>query len=90
MATSLKLTDELRHKIRHIAGLKNRTAHWVMCEAIRNYTEREIARENFKQEALESWEHYQETKLHLTSNEVQDWLSTWGTDSEQKAPKCHE
>lgn len=90
MATSLKLTDELRNKVQHIAGLKNRTAHWIMCEAIRNYTETELAKESFKQEALSSWENYQETKLHLTGDEVQNWLSTWGTDNEQETPKCHE
>jgi predicted transcriptional regulator len=61
-----------------------------MCEAIRNYIDREIVKENFKKEALESWENYQETKLHLTANEVQDWLDSWGTEKEQKAPKCHE
>lgn len=90
MATSLKLTDELKHKVQHIAELKNRTAHWIMCEAIRNYADKELAIENFKNEALASWENYQETKLHLTGSEVQDWLSTWGTENEQQAPQCHE
>ncbi|HRG62133.1 MAG TPA: hypothetical protein PLP75_03825 [Burkholderiales bacterium] len=49
-----------------------------MCEAIRNYIEKETVQENFKQEALKSWENYQETGLHLISKEVQDWLSSWG------------
>lgn len=90
MATLLKLNDELKDKVQHLAELKNRTAHWIMCEAIRSYIDKEVSKENFKKEALESWENYQETKLHLTGNEVLDWLNSWGTENEQKAPKCHE
>ncbi len=90
MATSLKLSEELKSKVQHLATLKNRTAHWVMCEAIRNYIEKETAQEDFKHEALKSWENYQETGLHLTGKEVQDWLSRWGTDKETAVPECHE
>lgn len=90
MATSLKLNEELKVKVQHLAALKNRTAHWIMCEAIRNYIDKETTQEHFKQEALQSWENYQETNLHLTGEEAQDWLSTWGTDKEVEMPKCHE
>lgn len=47
-------------------------------------------REGFKQEALASWVAYQETGRHLSGREVRDWLKTWGTESEQAAPQCHE
>ena len=90
MVSSLKLNNELKLKIQHVADLKQRTAHWIMCEAIRIYVEKEQAREAFKQEALDSWEHYQETGLHVTGEELKTWLSTWGTENEQEAPECHE
>ena len=61
-----------------------------MCEAIRDYVEREEAREGFKQEALTSWKAYQETGQHLTGQEVRGWLNTWGTEGESEVPKCHE
>ena len=89
MATSVKLDDELKGRIQHLADLRHRSAHWIMCEAIRDYVEREEARESFKQEALASWKAYQETGQHLTGPEVRDWLNTWGTDKETKIPKCH-
>ncbi len=50
----------------------------IMVKAKRQYVEGEDARENFKQEALASWQHYQETGQHLTCREVKDWLKTWG------------
>ena len=90
MATSVKLNEDLKKRVQHLTDVKQRSAHWVMREAIRDYVEREEARENFKQEALASWKAYQETGRHLTGQEVSDWLNTWGTDKETSAPKCHE
>ncbi len=90
MATSVKLDDDLKSRIQHLADLRHRSSHWIMCEAIRDYVEREEARESFKQEALASWTAFQETGLHLTGQEVRDWLKTWGTDKEAEIPACHE
>ncbi len=90
MATSVKLDDGLKSRIQRLADIRHRSAHWIMREAIRDYVEREEARESFKQEALASWTAYQETGRHLTGHEVRDWLKTWGTDKEIQIPECHE
>ena len=90
MATSVKLDDELKKRIQHLAEARQRSAHWIMREAIRDYVEREEARESFKQESLASWTAYQETGQHLTGQEARDWLDTWGTDKETEVPECHE
>ena len=90
MATSIKLDNELKNRIKRLADTWQRSPHWIMCEAIREYVEREELREHFKQEALASWVAYQETGRHLTGQEVRDWLDTWGTDKETEVPQCHE
>jgi predicted transcriptional regulator len=90
MATSVKLDDDLKSRIQHLADARHRSAHWIMREAIRDYVEREEAREGFKQEALASWTVYKETGRHLTGQEVRNWLKTWGTDEEKEIPSCHE
>jgi len=90
MATSVKLDNELKNRIKHLAETKHRSAHWIMREAIKDYVEREEARESFKQEALASWTAYRETGKHLTGQQVRDWLKTWGTDKETEIPECHE
>ena len=90
MATSVKLDDDLKDRIQQLADIRHRSAHWIMREAIRNYVEREEARESFKQEALASWTAYQETGQHLTGQEARDWLNSWGTDEETTLPQCHE
>jgi len=90
MAASVKIDDDLKHRIQQLADLQQRSAHWIMREAIREYVEREEARERFKQEALAAWVAYQETGQHLTGGEVRAWLQTWGTDQESEIPPCHE
>ncbi len=90
MATSIKLDDNLKNRIQHLAEIRHRSAHWVMREAIRDYVDREEAKESFKQEALDSWTAYQETGRHLTAQEVRSWLNNWGTADEKEIPPCHE
>ncbi len=90
MATSIKIDDELKDRIQRLAGLRQRSAHWIMREAIAQYVEREEARETFKQEALAAWAAYQETGRHVTGQEVRSWLNTWGTEAETELPDCHD
>ena len=90
MATSLKIDDALKERVQQLAGLRQRSSHWIMREAITQYVEREEARERIRQEALASWTAYQETGRHLTGEEVRSWLKTWGTEAEAEIPECHE
>lgn len=90
MATSVKLDAELTDRLKRLAGQRQRSPHALMREAIRQYVEREEARESFKEEALASWTAFQETGRHLTGDELRDWLKTWGSDAETEAPDCHE
>ena len=90
MATSVKLDDAMLDRVRNLAGLRERTPHWIMREAICQYVEREEVRESFEREALASWTAYQETGRHLSGGEIRSWLETWGTDLEVELPECHE
>ena len=89
MATSVKLDDDLKNRIQHLADVRHRSAHWIMREAIRGYVEREEKRETFKQDALRAWEAYQENGLHLTLEEANDWLAKLETGEDAELPKCH-
>ncbi|NCO53116.1 MAG: ribbon-helix-helix protein, CopG family [Deltaproteobacteria bacterium] len=80
MATSVKLDDDLKSRIQHLADARHRSAHWIM---------REEAQESFKQEALASWTAYKETGRHLAGQEIRNWLKTWGTDEEKEIPPYH-
>lgn len=86
---AVKLDSEMYDRIKRLAETRQRTAHWMMRDAIEQYVDREEQREAFRQEALKAWEDYQETGLHVTAKEVTDWLETWGTENEAPAPICH-
>lgn len=87
--TSIKLDDGLKGRVQHLADARRRSAHWLMREAIEQYVEREERREAFRQDTLRAWEDYQATGLHATTDEVEKWLASWGTDDELPAPICH-
>ena len=86
---SVKLDQETRARLEHLAESQRRSAHWIMREAIQQYLEREEKRQAIRQEALNAWQEYQETGLHVTGDEVSAWLDTWGDENEKAAPVCH-
>ena len=89
MATSVKLDEDLKCRVQRLAGVRHRSAHWIMREAIRDYVEREEKREAFKQGALNAWGVYQGNKLHLTQAEADAWLAKLEEGDNREAPKCH-
>lgn len=89
MAASVKIDDDLKVRVQQLADARRRSAHWIMREAIQQYVDREEARDSFRAEAVASWESFQETGLHLTGQEIRDWLQDWGTDSEAGMPDSH-
>ena len=86
MATSVKIDEALKGRVELLAKQRDRSAHWIMREAIKQYVEREELRESFHQEALASWAAYQEDGRHLTGEELVDWLEQ-GAD--RRMPDCH-
>ncbi len=86
---SVKLDADTRARIETLAGSRQRTAHWLMREAITQYVEREEKRAALRQDVLAAWQEYQETGLHVTGAEVDAWLTGWGTDAELPAPDLH-
>ena len=89
MIVSVKLDEALKGRVRDLAVSQRRSAHWIMREAIRQYVEREEAREGFHAEAHAAWAEYQRTGQHLTGAETRGWLRDWGTEEGPDAPPCH-
>ena len=87
---AIEIDPDIKERVRRLAEARERTPHWLMREAIHQYVEGEEKREAFRQDAPKAWQEYQETGLHLTGEEVEAWLATWGTDNELPAPACHQ
>jgi len=89
MATSVKLDEDLKTRIQHLAEARHRSSHWIMREAIREYVEREENIERVKQDALNTWQAYQANGLHLTLEEADAWLEKLEAGEDAELPPCH-
>jgi len=88
-ATSVKLDDELKDRIQHLAESRRRSAHWIMREAITQYVEREEKREAYLRDAQNAWDEFQRTGLHLTMEEADEWLAQLAAGNDVEPPECH-
>ncbi|MGY4015840.1 CopG family ribbon-helix-helix protein [Aeromonas molluscorum] len=87
---SIKLDADIQERIKRLATSRERSAHWLMREAISQYVEREELRETFQRDTLEAWQEFQETGRYATAQDVDQWLTSWGTDAEGAPPACHQ
>jgi predicted transcriptional regulator len=90
MPTSIKLDAELKDRLGHLAKRRQRSAHWLMREAIREYVEHEENREALRRDAIQAWNDYQTAGQHLTLEEADAWLAKLEAGQEVTPPECHD
>ncbi|MEW6292720.1 MAG: ribbon-helix-helix protein, CopG family [Pseudomonadota bacterium] len=86
---AVRLADPLKARMRALAEQRRRPMHWLMREAIEQYVTREELREAFRQEALDAWNHYQTTGLHVTGAEADAWLAELEAGNDAEPPRAH-
>lgn len=89
-ATSIKLDDQMKDRVRNLAEARRRSPHWVMREAIAQYIDREEKREVAKQDALRAWDEFRRTGLHATFEEAELWLAKLEAGEDADPPECHD
>jgi predicted transcriptional regulator len=87
--TSVKLDSEIKDRVQRLASARQRSAHWLMREAIEQYVEREEQRQQMRQDALAAWAEYQATGLHVTAEEADAWLAKLEAGDDVDPPTCH-
>lgn len=83
---AVKLDPALRERLKALGETKNRSAHWLMCEAIKRYVEAEESAERAKREALERLALFDATGEYVAHEDVDAWLRSWGSANEKPAP----
>ena len=86
---SIRLGAEKKDQLAWIAEKKDRSVHFLLCQAVSDYIESETKRLEFYEEALQASKHYAETGLHTTHEEMTAWIESLGTDNELTPPVCH-
>ncbi len=86
---SLRVDAQLRERLGVLAQQSKRSAHALALEAIERYVSESEATSAWNAQVNSSWQHYQETGLHATGDEVTRWIASWGSESELAAPVAH-
>jgi predicted transcriptional regulator len=83
----VKLDDETRTRLKNLGAARQRSAHWIMREAIRAYLDKEEEAEKRNQEADDAWEDYKQSGLGVDNDAMAAWFDSWGTDKETQCPE---
>lgn len=88
-ATTIKLPSRTKERIQALAGVRKRSAHSLMLEALESYIDREEKREAWRQEGLRAYNEYLATGLHVTGEEADAWLARLEAGEDAGTPECH-
>ena len=86
---SIKLEAEQKRSLARIAKEKDRSVHFLLCQAVKEFIEREQVKTDFYETAKAAAEHYRATGLHATHQELKAWAESLGSNNEITPPTCH-
>lgn len=87
--TTIKIDADTKERMQRLAEARQRTPHWLILDAIRQYVDREEKREAFRQDCIRAWDDYQATGLHVTQDEADVWLGKLEAGQDLEPPACH-
>ncbi len=86
---SIKLEADQKDLLTQIAKEKDRSVHYLLLQAVKEYIEREQARMSFYEDGRKAVEHFNQTGLHVTQDEMRAWADSLGSHQELPSPVCH-
>ena len=86
---SIRIDQSLKDRLNKIAHLQKRSAHSLASQAVEKLVEEHEKLQAWNQSCVDSFNEYKETGLHVTQDEVEKWMDSWGSENELPPPKCH-
>ena len=83
---AVKLDEAIYDRLKSLAEIRQRTPHWLMKEAIRQFLEREEAAEQIRLDTLQRLAQLEADGKVISHEAVDAWLASWGTESEGQCP----
>ena len=83
----IKLDDETSKRLKTLSGQRNRSAHWLMRDAIERYLTEEERYEREKAEDIAEYEDYLQTGRGISQKEMGAWLDRLVQDKNAPWPK---
>jgi predicted transcriptional regulator len=87
---AIKIDDDIRARVKRLAEARQRSAHWLMREAIEQYVEREEKREAFRHDTLKAWDDYRASGQHVSAAEADAWLARLEQGDAAEPPRPHD
>jgi predicted transcriptional regulator len=84
---AIKLDDEMNNRLKVLAHQRNRSAHWLVRDALDRYLIEEERYEREKAEDLAEYEDYQLTGKAIDNETVASWLSELANGKKMAWPK---
>lgn len=84
--TTVRLQAEVEHQLEAIANRLHRSKGWVINQALSEYIDKQQLEQDRWKQTLDAMESAAEGKV-VDASEVHSWLSSWGTENEQDAPR---
>lgn len=87
-STSVKLGSR-KQALSELATYQKRSVHSLILEAVDKHIEQEQERIQYEQNAIRSYQRFQETGLHTTIEAMQEWARSLNTSNPKPLPPCH-
>lgn len=81
----VKLDSETRERLKVLGEQKERSPHWLMTRAIREYLDREEACEREKKEDMCRWQLYVDTNEYISHDKMKDKLTRLAHKARQQS-----
>lgn len=86
---SIRIDTKTKERLSQIANRQKRTSHSLAAEALIVFIEQKEKEYLWNKSCIDSLNDFDETGLHVTQNEVEQWMDSWETNNELPVPICH-
>ena len=84
-----KFDEQDFNRLNYIAKLYDRSVSYLIREATREYLDAQAKKLEFLEEGRLAFANYKESGLHVTHQEMKNWLGNLSKGKKVGRPKCH-
>ncbi|MEI6729793.1 MAG: ribbon-helix-helix protein, CopG family [Pseudomonadota bacterium] len=83
---AVKLDESIYNRLKSLGESRQRTPHWLMKEAIKQFLEREEEAEKIRADTLQRLSGFDSTGKTVAYEVIEEWLASWGSENEGQCP----
>lgn len=83
--TTVRFQTDINQRLEEVAQRLDRTKGWVINQAVSEFLQKQEQEQQRWEQTLQAMESATKGKV-VDASQVHEWLASWGTDNELKAP----